>query len=134
MGIKKSLSAMCLAVAVFGAVSIPASADVIGGWSEEQGYFINDTLSSVSEFAALASTATHKASFSYKKPGSQTYERVTGETTWSGVYHYSRARYETWLTGKAEADSGRVFGTGYSKATSGWHPGDFARAKTYYGK
>ena len=132
---KKTLLSICLACTVFGTISTSVDANVIGGWSEEEGYFTNDTSNITGEFATRASKPKHKG---YKQNkgivGSQTYERVIGETTWTGVRHYSRARYEDWITKKPSADSKRVYGTSYTKATSGWHPGDFATAKTYYGK
>lgn len=137
MKIKKILPAIYLATVVFGTVSMPASADVLGGWSEDQGYFTNVTSDSVSNVTrdsiSTFASPTHKASYEYKTPGSQIYERVTGSTTWMGENHYSRARYEAWGTGTVEADSGRVYGMNYSEARSGWHTGDFSTAKTYYG-
>ncbi|MEK3955915.1 MULTISPECIES: hypothetical protein [unclassified Psychrobacillus] len=139
MNIKKIIPV--IALSIFAASAVPASADVLGGWSEEGGYFTNPATELNNSFvvgekgtvSALAAAASHSSFYDYKKPGSQIYERINGETTWKGIEHYSRARYETWVTGTAEADSGRVWGVGYTLATSGWHPGDFATAKTYYG-
>lgn len=134
---KKTLLSICLACTVFGTASTAVDANVIGGWSEEEGYFTNDRSSMMGEFAThvFKSDPIHKG---YKQNrqvvGSQPYERVVGETTWTGVYHYTRARYEKWVTNRPEADSGQVFGSNRTKAISGWHPGDFATAKTYYGK
>lgn len=134
MEVRKLVASVCLACSVFITASTVANADVVGGWSEEQGYFTNGVSNLSGDFTTYASKPKHKA---YKKSrliSSQPSERVIGETTWTGVYHYSRARYEAWITKKPEADSGRVYGTNYTKATSGWHPGDLATAKTYYGK
>ncbi|MRX71472.1 hypothetical protein GJU40_04695 [Bacillus lacus] len=96
-------------------MSYSVSAQDLGGWSEDTGYFTYPT-SSVSALAA--SSPSHRAWKNYRAGGSQPYERVNGETTWSGTYHYSRARYEWLVTGSVESDSGRVWGTGYTLATS----------------
>lgn len=106
---------------------------IYGGWSEDTGYF---TLRQDSGFSSLAtSNPVHRATKDYTRRGSAVYERVIANTTWPGVYHYSRARYESAITGSEAADSGRVWGLGTTQAISGWHPGDLDWvAKTYYGK
>lgn len=106
---------------------------IYGGWSEDTGYFTLRQDSDISSFAI--GNPIHSATKDYTRRGSAVYERVIANTTWPGVYHYSRARYESAISGRAEADSGRVWGFGTTQAISGWHPGDLGWvAKTYYGK
>ncbi|MGE7022099.1 hypothetical protein [Solibacillus cecembensis] len=104
---------------------------VYGGWSEDTGYFTNSSL--LERSISLLSTPNHSAERQWNEGTTLPYERIVATTTWDGVYHYSRARYEN-LFGNVEADSKRVYGTGKTKATSGWHSGGGSYAgKSYYG-
>ncbi|GAA0491493.1 hypothetical protein GCM10008986_17040 [Salinibacillus aidingensis] len=62
------------------------------------------------------------------------YERVVATTIWPYVYHYSRARYESWTSGEIIGDSGRVWGWDQTEARSGYAPTNFYTAHTYWGR
>ena len=114
-------------------VTIEDDPTIYGGWSEDTGYFTLRQDNGISSFAT--SNPIHRATKEYTRRGSAVYERVIADTTWPGVYHYSRARYESAISGRAEADSKRQWGVSKTQAISGWHPGDLDWvAKTYYGK
>ncbi|CAH8769574.1 hypothetical protein QJQ58_13545 [Paenibacillus dendritiformis] len=143
MSIKRGLPIVALATGLVIASITPntliaqsiASKTVAGGWDEKNGYFTisNNTPTSLS---LAASSPKHEGSVESAYGGKNVLlERAVGKTTWEGVYHYSRARFEGRLTGKITADSDRVWGTSETEAYSDWIDRfltDWA-AKTYYG-
>lgn len=88
----------------------------------------------------------HDYGFKYEEAGSNVLmERVWGETVevaQISVDTYTRARYESWLTGSISGDSGRKYDSadgsvsGISRANSGWiiasDPNSWV-GHTYYG-
>jgi hypothetical protein len=95
--------------------------------SEGEGYWTNNHGQEV----GLLSTPYH---YGFKQVSSdgKSY-RAVGETTWKGVYHYSRAQLVGRINGYVYADSGREWDVDYTKAISPWRTKDY-RAKTYYGR
>ncbi|WP_154665804.1 hypothetical protein [Paenibacillus pinihumi] len=108
---------------------------VSGGWSENEGYFVNyaPNLKSNSVVSSSNSTPVHYGRTESRERGSVLERRVIADTKWLGVYHYSRARFENIFTGTPYADSGRVYGTSYTTAYSDWRDSTGEIAKTYYG-
>lgn len=106
-----------------------------GGWTEGQGNWIgsnpNSTIMSVSLMSATKPDK-HWATYDYKSHSSYLAERVVAHTNWKGVYHYSRARYESKLVG-IEGDSGRVWGWDKTVAYSKYVDPAFSTAHTYWG-
>ncbi|MGG4386180.1 hypothetical protein ABEX08_29690 [Priestia megaterium] len=108
-----------------------------GGWTEGKGSWISTDSQQVSTFGTVTATATsspqkHYATFNYKDAGTYVAKRVVAHTTWTGVYHYSRARFEGVFG--VSGDSGRVYGTGSTAAYSKYIDPVGAVAKTYWGK
>ena len=112
---------------------------VSGGWDEKTGYF-----STVSEYNKARSTAhlassskpVHKGKKESKEIDGTTNYRAHGWTTWTGKYHYTRARIEEWLFDTIYSDSERVWGYDSTEAISPWWPVDpnaWFIARTYYG-
>lgn len=133
------MSAAVGAIVVAGIV-LPAgiaSADELGGWGEDTGSF---TIAEVARSAAngeaiqIAATAQHTGKKEEKVINGTSSKRAVGNTTWTGVYHYTRARVEG---GEIPTDSGRKWGTTKTSATSPWQKFSavygFGTAKTYYG-
>lgn len=136
---KRMLLGLILTCGLFGTMSFPASAEVLGGWNEDSGYFTNPMSSSVGvmsdpviEPGSGGYAPEHKSWKEYNGVSQNLYQRVIGETTWPGTRHWTRAYYETWF-GNMEYDSGRQYGIGYSIAHSEWNDGSFVSAKTSYG-
>lgn len=103
-----------------------------GGWIEGQGYWTaSDSKSMTVGVLASSSPESHWAGFQWDERTSYIAERCIAHTRWSGVYHYSRARYEGWFG--VEGDSGRVWGMDATDAYSGWVDPAFATACTYWG-
>lgn len=136
---KKNVSVFLLTCGLIISLTIPsaifAQSDVsvsLGGWSEEDGNFSGFKANGFSAY----STPTHTGTVEAKEEGAGVlWERVVGKTSWSGVYHYSRARFEGRITGNITADSGRVWGTSETAAYSGWIDRFLTdwTGKTYYG-
>ncbi|MCM3341185.1 hypothetical protein M3650_21760 [Paenibacillus sp. MER TA 81-3] len=106
---------------------------VRGGWSEDGGYFINVPTGSYNLLAS-SKPESHKATKEYQYAGKNVLAtKVIGETEWEGVYHYTRARFESVFDGTPYADSDRQWGNDKTRAESDWYIADFAIAKTYYG-
>lgn len=104
----------------------------IGGWSEKDGYF---SITAVSSFIGIASTAKHTGYVEDVDRGNVLFSRAVGNTSWPGEYHYTRARFEGHITGNILGDSGRVWGTNATEAKSDWvdrYASDWV-GKTYYG-
>lgn len=126
-----------LAMFVFGLSMMTKAAPVfaaeLGGWDENEGYYVNTPL-------ARASSPTHTGKSETSTIGGTSVKRAIGQTSWSGVYHYTRARMEDIVLGinfGVLTDSGRIWGTSNTKATSPWwyFNGDtLGTARTYYGK
>lgn len=116
-------------------VESDSEATAIGGWSEEDGYFINPEAFS----KALGEVSTYATPKHTGKAEERTYngtsqKRAHGWTTWVGKYHYTRARMEDW--GTVLTDSKRQWGTDGTEAISPWWSfnGDtLGSARTYYG-
>ncbi|UHA72110.1 hypothetical protein [Paenibacillus sp. 481] len=103
------------------ATSAFAASSEYKGWSEGQQSAV---VSKSSEINPLAPRHVGRA----ETRG--TLKRAVGETWWS-ERHYTRARLESGSL--IVGDSGRVWGTGYTKAVSGWGPILYS-ARTYYGR
>ncbi|MGP4073303.1 hypothetical protein ACTWQB_12200 [Piscibacillus sp. B03] len=88
----------------------------IGGWSEDTGYYSNEDESS-KDFSIQS--ATHKGWVTYRGGDNTRIEKAAvGETTWAAT-HFTRA----WLqerNGSARKGQHTVYGSGYTKAQSGW--------------
>lgn len=110
-------------------------ANAVGGWSEEDGYFINPyAYSKALEGATTYATPKHTGQAEERTYNGTSQKRAHGWTTWVGTYHYTRARMEDW--GAILTDSGRQWGTGGTEAISPWWSfnGDtLGSARTYYG-
>lgn len=135
-------------VPVHAAESVPTSIDktVVGGWDEETGYF-NNTEDFAHKFTMnselvpkllRASTPKHTGKRERNDDESTTRFRAHGWTTWTGMYHYTRARMEEHFFGKVTAltDSGRQWGQNGTEAISPWwyfDPDVGDKARTYYG-
>lgn len=115
----------------------------LGGWDEESGYFQNSNVDNdliISPFA-VTSTPSHTGKRERSDFSGNTHYRAHGWTTWSGVYHYTRARLE--VNGQplydrgVTYDSGRVWGMNGTEAVTQWwpwQPGMGEKARTYYGR
>ena len=110
------------------------SANVVGGWSEEEGYFYSQPAMTYSE-------AKHTGRKDSEVYNGTTRQRAHGWTTWVGKYHYTRARMEhsgLFCSGVI-TDSGRVWGWDGTEAISPWVYFDpdnccaCGSARTYYG-
>lgn len=123
--------------------------DVIGGWDEDIGYFVNEgeylrslnekESNVIEEKSAAKSTVKHTGERERSDEGGTTHFRAHGWTTWEGVYHYTRARMEeeSIIFGdRVLTDSGRIWGTSGTEAISPWwyfDPTVNEKARTYYG-
>ncbi len=129
MNFKKGIQCAVLATTLVSGISIlPASAGAETlGWSEDTGY-------TNLQYSTYSGPQKHTATKSYGSLSSSSVERVTANTTWKGVRHYSRARYEN-VSKNVKADSQRKYGTGTSQAISGWIDRTYTTyvAKTYWG-
>ncbi|MBF0776749.1 hypothetical protein BVE84_04855 [Streptococcus azizii] len=113
---------------------------VLGGWSEELGNFTNSQDNGISERFAFraAQSPVHggKREDRWNSGGAES--RAVGWTVWEGVHHYTRAQMVEWKgLGGVSADSGRIWGTGGTRAYSGWvYEGELLThiAKTFYGR
>ncbi|AQU77198.1 hypothetical protein [Priestia megaterium] len=109
-----------------------------GGWTEGEGSWVSTDSQQASTFAIAAATTTsstpekHYATFNYQDKGTYVAKRVVAHTTWKGVYHYSRARFEGAFG--VSGDSGRVYDTGSTVAYSKYIDPVATVAKTYWGK
>jgi hypothetical protein len=107
-----------------------------GGWSEGEGYWQENDYSNTLSIMAASSKSPdyHKGYTEYGSPKS-TYvpARVVGETGWKGKYHYTRARFEWYITGAVALDSDRVWGWDYTIAKTGYTDPAFYHARTYWG-
>lgn len=129
---KNKIYGLLLSLAVVAiATPIIVKADVMGGWSEENG-----TVSS--SFARMSARATvrHTGRAEEKTISGTGYKRAHGWTTWSKVKHYTTAQLET--GGRVNGTSGRIWGTGGTEAVSPYKPytknGSPGSARTYYGR
>lgn len=133
---------------VYAVEYIPTNVDknVVGGWDEKTGYFNNaDEFNNNFEvanknitFALRESTPMHTGKRERNDDESTTRFRAHGWTTWTGMYHYTRARMEEHFFGDVTVltDSGRQWGQNGTEAISPWwyfNPDVGDRARTYYG-
>ncbi|MDK8183456.1 hypothetical protein [Paenibacillus sp. UMB4589-SE434] len=140
---KKLVTTILFAAIVLAASSATASGDEMslsktgsasGGWSEERGYYTN--VANADSFSIFASSEPkdHKATRLNKEVGSNLHSNLIAETWWSGVYHYSRARFENvWPLSGYIGDTGRVWDYDYTKAETGYVDALYAQARTYWG-
>ncbi|WP_157277923.1 hypothetical protein [Paenibacillus taiwanensis] len=76
----------------------------------------------------------HKATRINKEIGSIHQSKLIGETWWSGMLHYTRARCEyVWPLSGNIGDTERVWGNNYTKAETEYVNADYAQARTYWG-
>lgn len=116
---------------------------VVGGWDEDTGYFANvDAYSQQfainNEMTLADSEPQHTGKREKNDDLSTTRVRAHGWTTWTGVYHYTRARMEDHAGGgvRVLTDSDRVWGMDGTEAISPWwyfDPNVSDKARTYYG-
>ena len=135
--LKVSLAMGLLLSSSFPAYAVSTDSTVVGGWDEDTGYFVNaDAYNKAMEKRGLLrSDPVHEGERQRKDQSGNTYFRAHGWTSWPGVYHYTRARMETY-GGSILTDSGRKWGTSETQATSPWYkfdPDVSDRARTYYG-
>ncbi|RTE48442.1 hypothetical protein EKN07_09865 [Actinobaculum sp. 352] len=118
---------------------------VVGGWSEDGGYFSDPSATAVSEEimpAAATGTPRHTGKAEYTIINGTSHKRAHGWTTWTGVLHYTHARLEHyWPHSGVIASSGRRWGKGGTEAYTRWvayNPNKPSngngKARTYYGK
>jgi hypothetical protein len=127
----RSILTVATTIALVGGMATTADAETLG-WSEDSGQ-------ASSSGAATRATVSHTGKAEEKTISGTTNKRSHGWTTWSGVYHYTRARLEKGST--INGDSGRVWGTSGTEAISPWKPyrvvgGNLespGTAHTYYG-
>ena len=122
-----------------------AEKSVSGGWSESEGYYVNNFSEEMGSADLLASTRGTPAAL----PDSHTGERLTriwnsggdaeyaahGETVWYYKYHYTNAQMES-TSGEVLTTSGRQWDWNATQATSPYYrKGLFenTEAKTYWG-
>lgn len=109
--------------------------NAVGGWSEENGYYVNpQAFSKAMEDASTYSSPKHTGKAEERTYNGTSQKRAHGWTTWVGKYHYTRARMEDW--GAILTDSGRQWGNDGTEAISPWWSfnGDtLGSARTYYG-
>lgn len=136
----KGVTTLAFAATLFSATAMSSSA-AEGGWTEGEGNWSSNTYSSkfgpsLSEQypggGGSTSPESHYATFNYKNYSSYQAKQVVAHTSWSGVYHYSRARFESSLFG-VSGDSGRKWGTGSTVAYSSFVDPAGSIAKTYWG-
>lgn len=135
LGILLSFNPMTLLAADFPTQTVDTESNAVGGWSEENGYFINpQAYSRAMGDISTYSTAKHTGIAEQRDYNGFTQKRAHGWTTWVGKYHYTRARMEDW--GAVLTDSNRQWGYDGTEAISPWWSfnGDtLGVAKTYYG-
>lgn len=114
---------------------VTSESNAIGGWSEEDGYFVNpQAYSKAMEDGTTYASPKHTGKAEERTHNGTSQKRAHGWTTWVGKYHYTRARMEDW--GAILTDSGRQWGTDGTEAISPWWSfnGDtLGSARTYYG-
>ncbi|MBW4828518.1 MAG: hypothetical protein KZY61_11145 [Clostridiaceae bacterium] len=110
-----------------------------GGWSEDTGYYTENTnLNSYSVRSARStrSTPKHTGKRERKEIKGTTHFRAHGWTTWVGVRHYTRAQMQD-RKGRMLTDSGRKWGTNGTEAVSpylAFSPYRSDKAITRYGR
>ncbi|MFD2671773.1 hypothetical protein ACFSUC_09155 [Marinicrinis sediminis] len=139
---RRTVFAMFLSMVIFGIVSasvmggegkITGSSGISGGWSEEMGYYTNESVDGIVTMASN-SPDNHKATKKYREAGSNLETNLIGETWWSDEYHYTRARFEyVWPLSGNFADTGRIWGWDYTRAETEYVIADFSVAHTYWG-
>ena len=132
----KSIRDITVCVALSGAlifgVGSAANAETLG-WSEDA------TVSDSQTVRPMAGTVRHTGKAEQKSINGTTHKRAHGWTTWTGKYHYTRARLEKGKT--INGDSGHRWGTNGTEAVSPYRPfkvigGNLespGSARTYYG-
>ena len=114
---------------------VTSESNAVGGWSEEDGYFVNpQAYSKAMEDGTTYASPKHTGKAEERTHNGTSQKRAHGWTTWVGKYHYTRARMEDW--GAILTDSGRQWGTDGTEAISPWWSfnGDtLGSARTYYG-
>ena len=114
---------------------VTSESNAIGGWSEEDGYFVNpQAYSKAMEDGTTYASPKHTGKAEERTHNGTSQKRAHGWTTWVGKYHYTRARMESW--GTVLTDSGRQWGTNGTEAISPWWSFDgftTGTARTYYG-
>lgn len=114
---------------------VTSESNAVGGWSEEDGYFVNpQAYSKAMEDGTTYASPKHTGKAEERTHNGTSQKRAHGWTTWVGKYHYTRARMEDW--GAILTDSGRQWGTDGTEAISPWWSfnGDTSgSARTYYG-
>ncbi len=110
--------------------------NAIGGWNEENGYFRNPQAYSnaMKRINVPYSTPKHTGTAEQKDFNGSTHKRAHGWTTWTGVWHYTRARMEDF--GTVLTDSECQWGMSGTEAISPWWKFDghtLGSARTYYG-
>ncbi|SDB95083.1 hypothetical protein SAMN04488112_10163 [Melghirimyces thermohalophilus] len=120
MKIKKRVVQLLSVGLICGSLSVPASAaEVYQGWSEGELNTKNVGIEAVDHNGWVE-----------PHPDDPYLERAAGETTWNGVYHYTRARMES--GDQVITDSFRQWGWDYTNARSPY-ANILYTAKTYYG-
>ncbi len=106
-----------------------------GGWTEGEGNWVGSSSTTNPNLISPMSSTTpdkHWATYDYKDENTYLAKRVVAHTNWTGMYHYSRARFESSIFG-IEGDSGRVWGMDKTVAYSGYVDPSFTVAHTYWG-
>lgn len=131
--LKGLISVLALAILIMSQAT-PVFAEDKGGWIENEGNYASDF-----DNFSRASNPVHTGSAENSTINGTSVKRAKGSTKWTGVYHYTRARVEDVTFGinfGVLTDSGRVWGTSSTSATSPWwyFNGDtLGTAYTYYG-
>lgn len=126
-----SLATLCIGVS---STSIMINAEDYGGWSESDGYFTN------SQVVMSRATPSHKGWSETSTISGTTHKRSCGRTTWDKTRHYTRAtiiEQMLFVTIGTPDDTGRVWGTGSTSATTKWvsyKNRESLSARSYYGK
>ena len=85
---------------------VTSESNAVGGWSEEDGYFVNpQAYSKAMEDGTTYASPKHTGKAEERTHNGTSQKRAHGWTTWVGKYHYTRARMEDW--GAILTDSGR---------------------------
>lgn len=142
---KISYSLLSLAIAAAG-IALPvtsASAEDRGGWSEQEGAFVNQEAGLRAGLSvAAAATPRHTGKSETATINGTTHKRSHGWTTWTGVYHYTTAQLEhVFPASGVITTSGRKWGTSGTEAVTkyvAFSPSSasdgYGIARTYYGK
>lgn len=94
---------------------VTSESNAVGGWSEEDGYFVNpQAYSKAMEDGTTYASPKHTGKAEERTHNGTSQKRAHGWTTWVGKYHYTRARMEDW--GAILTDSGRQWGTDGTEA------------------